>query len=188
MIRNPIHLSVGEGRHNHTKITWLAGLQMSLIQMSRIRELLTWPTCHRGPFFCTVGLYTHITDYIINFRAYASRDRSVEPDENIGWSRSCLPYGCLSRHIPDSILYLHDHSGGHRSSPDLPCQSSTPSSVIAQAAGTPKRQVIGHQSSAGGRSKAVFWRLREICEIFCPPSHSTADQLCWGCGNTCGKY
>jgi len=103
MIRNPIHLSVGEGRHNHTKITWLAGLQMSLIQMSRIRELLTWPTCHGCPFFCTVGLYTHITDYIINFRAYASRDRSVEPDENIGWSRSRLPYGRLIRHIPDSI-------------------------------------------------------------------------------------
>jgi len=50
-------------------------------QMSRIQELLTWLTCHRGPFFCIVGLYTHITNYTVNFRAYASRDKSAKPNE-----------------------------------------------------------------------------------------------------------
>jgi len=36
----------------------------------------------RSNFFCIVGLYTHIINYIVNFRAYAPRDKSVEPDEH----------------------------------------------------------------------------------------------------------
>jgi len=121
MIRNPIRLSAGEGRHNHTKTTWLAGLRTPFVQMSRIQELLTWPTYHRGPFFCIVGLYARITNYIINSRAYASRDKPVEPDERrlvalvfAGWTPE-PPTGTLrtARPSPFSPGKNGDTAGEH---------------------------------------------------------------------------
>ena len=71
-----------------------------------------------------------------------------------------------------SVLYVHDHSGGHRSSPNLPCRPLVWSSVIAQVAGTPSRQVIGHR---GVGAKAVFQRLSVFCEIFRPLPRSAVN-------------
>jgi len=56
------------------------------------------------------------------------------------------------------ILYMHDHSGSHWSSPNLPRRLQVWSSVIAQVAGTHKRRVIGHRSSGAG-AKADFSAL-----------------------------
>ena len=82
------------------------------------------------------------------------------------------------------LLYVHDQSGGHRSSPDLPCRTSTRSSVIAQVSGTPKRQVIGHRSSGGWALRPISGAYLNLVKIFALRLRNTVN---WYYCGTCGK-